>query len=75
MTFDRNFTYGTILEVGEKNVLVNVQDEKLEIDLTDDVREAVFHNVEVGIYMIPIDVENKRIVLAEKSNVFFDLNN
>lgn len=75
MTFDRNFTYGTILEVGEKNVLVNVQDEKLEIDLTDDVREVVFHNVEVGIYMIPIDLKNKRIVLTEKSNVIFDFNN
>jgi hypothetical protein len=73
MTFDKNLTYGMIQEVGEKDVLVNVHDQLLEIELTDDVREAVFHYVEIGMYMIPIDLENKRIVLTEKSNAVFEM--
>lgn len=73
MNFSSNFTYGMILEVGEKDVLVNVNDTQIEIELTDDVRATVFRNVEAGIYLIPVDVENKRIVLTEKSNAVYEM--
>lgn len=73
MAFDKNFTYGMIQEVGEKDILVKVQDELMEIKLTDDVRPTVFRNVEVGIYLIPIDIENKRIILTEKSNAVYEM--
>jgi hypothetical protein len=63
-TFEKNFSYGLIKEVGEDDVLVLVDGMEIEIPLDDSTRKPIFDAVENGIYIVPVDVETSKLLIT-----------
>lgn len=60
--FSSNFTLAVILEVGEDDVLLSVDNEEIELKLTDKNRETVLISAQEGDFIIPFDRENNEIL-------------
>lgn len=73
-TFSKNITFGLILEIGDEDVLLQVGNEKLEVALPEHAREAVQKNATEGIYIVPFDSVNKRIVMENRSDAVQEFN-
>lgn len=66
--FNRAITFGLIKEIGEDDVLMQVGNEEFVVELPDEAKELVFKNAEEQIFIAPVDIVAKRIVLETRHN-------
>lgn len=71
--FNRKFSYGIVQEVGEDDVLLTVDGVDYEIPLTNDDRQSVFDAVTEGVYILPVDLERKRLLMTVDTNVEYEV--
>lgn len=72
-TFRNNFTLGQIKEVGEESVLVNVKGEDMEFSLDDSNKQPIFDAVSEGVYMIPVDVEKRKLLMTVDTQTLYEV--
>lgn len=56
--------YAFIKEIGEDDVLLECNGKQYEINLGEDTRQPIFEAVEAGVFLVPFDVKNKKILLS-----------
>ena len=62
-TFKNHFSYGVIKEVGEDDVLVSINGQEVEIPLDDSNKKVIFDAVEEGIFIVPVDLEKRQLLM------------
>lgn len=62
-TFKENLSYGLIKEIGENDVLISVNGQDFEIELDDSTRRPVYDAASEGIFIVPVDVEKKKLLI------------
>lgn len=72
-TFRKNFNLGTIKEVGEDDVLINVNGEDIEFNLDNNNRQEIFNAVEEGLYIVPVDLENKELLMTVDTKTLYEV--
>ncbi|MGM9988796.1 MAG: hypothetical protein ACI35O_16440 [Bacillaceae bacterium] len=72
-TFRKNFSYGTIKEVGEKDILVNIDGEDVVMELTESNRKPIFEAVEEGIFIVPVDAEKKKLLMTVDTKTLYEV--
>lgn len=72
-TFRNNFRLGTIKEVGEDDVLINVNGKDVEFPLNDSNRQEIFNAVEEGLYIVPVDVENTDLLMTVDTKTLYEV--
>lgn len=71
-TFE-NLSYGLIKEVGEDDILLNVNGKDIEIELTADIKQPIFDAIEEGIYMLPFDNVSKKIIMTVDTQTAYEV--
>lgn len=72
-TFRNNFTIGQIKEVGEEDVLVNVNGEDIVIPLDDSNKQAIFEAVSEGLFMVPVDAEKHKLLMTVDTQTLYEV--
>ncbi|OES43359.1 hypothetical protein [Domibacillus iocasae] len=73
MSTFKNLSYGLIKEVGEDDVLINLNGEDFEVKLTPENRQPIFDSVEAGNYLVPVDSETKELLMTVDTQTFYEV--
>lgn len=71
--FNKDFSYGIIKEVGEDDILVNVNGQDIEIKLDDSTRKPIYDATEEGIYLVPVDAKNKKLLMTVDTETIYEV--
>jgi len=72
-TFKKDLSFGLIKEVGEDDILVNVNGQDMEIQLDDSTRKPIYDATEEGLYIVPVDVKNKKLLMTVDTETIYEV--
>jgi len=69
----KNLNYALVKKIGENNVLLECNNKEYEVELTEDIKQPIYDAMEEGIFTVPFDAKNKKILMTVDTKAVYEV--